>query len=489
MSRSFTFKLFLSLWVVYLFHFNAPNTAGPDRYFYLTAAIVERHTVNLDPYPVTDCVHVGGHKYSNTNPGMALAAVPFWAVFYAGYRYVPASSFLHSEVMHIFLLHLIGFAFTSAIAGALTGVILAKFIYHRTGSKRRAVFTALLYNFGSIAFFFSTRMSQNSVVGSLMLALFVLAFSPDVLGIRHQTLRFSLLGFLAGLAILIDLPSVPIVCVLAIPVLWSATSAKSLPTLIVSFLVPVFCLILYLNVAFHDPFRPPQSHMDSALGKQFHGHGLFGIDKPDLHYALAMLVSLRVGLFVYMPYLLLAVWLLFKEHSGKLLTKLEYRFILAACFALFVFISGFSGLQDTFGPRFLLPILPYLFLVFGLYMRREGARGYTTLFWTLIALGFLVNIAGAEIGIDTSNVAFVVAIWLMRGPWLPILNWLQANLSQMAGFHPSVISSYGLLIVMVTCLVLIWQPKRLLEAKTVHLPYTDDLFERPVSIVTVHDRD
>lgn len=81
MTRKFIWKLFFSIWLVYLFHYN-PSTAGTDRYVYITTSIVERATLNLDPYLSGDKVTHLGHTYSDANPGIALAAVPAWAIVY-----------------------------------------------------------------------------------------------------------------------------------------------------------------------------------------------------------------------------------------------------------------------------------------------------------------------------------------------------------------------------------------------------------------------
>ena len=78
----------------------------------------------------------------------------------------------------------------------------------------------------------------------------------------------------------------------------------------------------------------------------------------------------------------------------------------------------------------------------------------------IVAAGFSVyiNTAGAQIGIRTDNVFHVVAVWLIRGPWLPMIDWIKIHMVSNTRFIPTVITPYGLLWSMLFMLIMLWGP-------------------------------
>ena len=85
-------RIFLTVWVVYLFHFNVA-AAGSDRFVYLVMAMVEHHTFNIDAYRhlTTELSFYAGHYYLNTNPGLSFLAFPVWALLRPLYDLLPGA--------------------------------------------------------------------------------------------------------------------------------------------------------------------------------------------------------------------------------------------------------------------------------------------------------------------------------------------------------------------------------------------------------------
>ena len=76
--RGFSFRLFLTCWLIYCLHLATDFT----REHFLVSAIVERHTFTLDPYSGMHddlFTFTNGHTYHGANPGIAmLGAVPYF---------------------------------------------------------------------------------------------------------------------------------------------------------------------------------------------------------------------------------------------------------------------------------------------------------------------------------------------------------------------------------------------------------------------------
>ena len=453
MSKRLTVVLALTFWLVYLFHFN-PAGSGSGRFTYLTMALAERGTVDVTPYHALEPVDIMPFKaryYINTNPGTSFLAAPAWAVFYAGYRFLPAHWPIRSLPFHIFLAHLVGYAATTALLSALTAIMIARFVYKRSAATWRAVFAALLYAFGTTSFFLSTRLNQNVVITFLSLAIFLLVFEPAVVGVADDRMRAILIGLAAGLGILVDLSIVPFLLAMAIPIFRVVHDGRGLSRTLVSALAPIACLMLYQWQAFRNPLLPAQWYLTDFLGPA----------PPNPLALLDHLILPSRGLFVYMPFTALSLWYLARRRSTEAsnLSRQERMYIwtLFGVYLLYVSVvqsSVFSG----YGPRYLLPVLPYLCIVLGLYLRRREETAAIV----LVGVSFFVQLVGAQCGRDTRNMFFEISLWMIRGPWLPVVDWLHGN-TFIAGrllrtASHGAASPAGLLVMLGWCLLMLWSP-------------------------------
>lgn len=446
-------RVFLTVWLIYLVHYN-PSPLGSDRYVYVTMSLVERGTLNIDPYAalMIDKVCYADHCYSDVSPALAIMAAPAWAAVHSIIGHVTNRNVL----IHYFAAHFACFATTTALLSALGSVTLFALMLKRTRSYGAAWFTMLLYSLGSIAFYFSTFMHNNATIAALLLLWFALVYDPEAICVVNPRLRWTLAGGLVGLMVFIDLGTLIMAAVL-VALMWRKVPGSNRTEAVACLLLPVCLLGLCQYLAFHNPILPPQAYLARVPGSP-HAHGMWGMTLPRPGYIVSMFISPSIGLFLYMPFTLFSFAYLCRrtaQHS-TLLTAEERAAALWICGAQVLFVGSSYAYQEQFGPRYLLPPLALLTLVFGLGMaeRRWRIRGVLA---ALCALSFVLNIAGAQIGIGTNNVLRILGVWLLRGPWLPTFTWIAEQRAQTPGGANYGLHPWGVFILLTVTLALIWR--------------------------------
>jgi hypothetical protein len=443
----FFVAIFLGAWITFLVHFS-PAATGSDRYVILMLSLVEQGTLQIDSYRsmTAELATARGHWYLNTNPGTSFLAAPSWAVLQPVMG-PPAGGVTAPSSLRFFAAHLVGLATTTAAAGALTCVLLAAVLLQVTGRTAAALLGAALHGWGSIAFFFSTRLQQNVFLAFLAMAIWVLLRAVPSRG------TLAAAGFLLGLGLFVDLSAVPLGLSVLAALAWDRRLLSSLLPLALGAALPLAGLALYQQAAFSHPLWPAQAYIPRE-GTVI-AEGLLGLSLPSPARFLPQLVSPGCGLFVFMPW---AVLPFLPGGFRERLRAFAPREVALAGSALLFFLLWVGILPSSqfclYGPRYLLPIVPFLACAAVLALRSWPRLG-----GALVTAGFLINLAGAQLGFPTDNAARTVAVWLLRGPWLPMVDWLRANWPQ----GPSMVTPYGLLLAWLTALAALW---RLAAAET-----------------------
>jgi hypothetical protein len=465
--NSFLVRLGVSVWWIYLFHFRH-LAAGSDRFVLLTMALVERGDIQLDPYYnnpfyasyLGDILIYQGHAYSNINPGLSFLAVPAWAVAHFFYQFVPSSSSLRQETIHYFFAHFVAFAFTTALFSALTVWLLAALVYQKTGQRSRSILVGLLYGFGSIAFFFSTRANQNIPVAFIGICVFILLFEPNFWIFLKPPVRLGAIGFLLGWGVILDITALPLVFVFSVLLLLqNRSSLINLLYVALGALFPIAGQMLYHFFAFGNPLLSPSMLLAQPKTAEdvVMNPVVLGLRGIHIRSLFDYLFTPKAGFFIYMPYAGLATWYFIRFWSEKQYFNRLEKLAIASIFitySLFITVIPARYLYSLFGPRYLLPLVPFACLIFAIYLRRQEVQ----LGIILMAIGFIFNIAGAQLGNDTGNIFLTLSVYAIKGPWLPILDWLQKELFPTTGYSPEFVSPYGLFWLLLVGLFVLWFP-------------------------------
>jgi hypothetical protein len=265
-------------------------------------------------------------------------------------------------------------AFCMAPSSALAVVLIFYVLRRLFLSDKTALWLALLYAFGTPAFFRTGYLNQNLMLGHIGFAGFVALWNPGDSVRWSLKKRYFLAGFAGGTALLFDYSGAIFLLGLFAYGIFKSLRAKSETFrhtcwYVLGALAPVALLWFYQWKSFGNPFLPGQ-HWMPIIEWVRPGYRGFTFPQPDLIFDLAF--DYRYGLFVSSPILLLALLAPFLDRNPRRLPKLELELILALFAGLWLFFSTFHGVlvQYNTGIRYMAPIFPFLFLPAAIMLMR-----------------------------------------------------------------------------------------------------------------------
>src|SRR5579859_5072507 len=361
-------SVILILFLAYCYFIPRGALWNPDTRIFLTASIVDRGKLNIDPYAqyTGDKAAYNGHYYSDKAPGSSLLAVPaYFLVKFALYQgktnylsLLSTSDEQRTDFLARYLITLLLVGLPSALLGGL----LFRFLgYLGLGLRGRLVLT-LGYGLGTIAFAFSTVFFSHQMAALLLFATFYLLFriKQGVLAERH----YLTAGLLAGYAVITEYPTALIVCCLAIYVLSHVRRLRPMLLLGVGTLPSLALVALYNTLCFGSPLN--QGYANLAGPETFRvgqSQGLLGITAPHLDALWQTTFGPYRGLFLLSPFLLLAFpgfVLLFRQRAWRS----EAWLWLSIVIVYFLFVISYYAWDGGYslGPRHFIPALPFLIL-------------------------------------------------------------------------------------------------------------------------------
>jgi hypothetical protein len=327
---------------LYLFpYFPRIQSANELPRVYLVKAIVEDHTFAIDRQVATygqtsDLSSWGGHYYQNKAPGSSLLAVPV----YAAVRLVAGEP---SLAVSMWLCRI--------VAGIIPALLflwwLWRFLARFTPDEDVRRLTLVAYALGSMAMpyamlYFSHQLSAICIAGAWML---VVEKKWPVLA-----------GALAGAAVLVDYQTA--FAVLPIGIYVAVKQPRTIPWAIAGAVGPIAVLLVYHQACFGSPLRT--GYATAIVYGSDHAHGLLGMTRPRLAAIWGTLLAPDNGLFVLMPWLVLAI------PGGIALWKRGERAFVAtslgvvAVFLYFIWSIVFWRGGWEVGPRYITAMLPFL---------------------------------------------------------------------------------------------------------------------------------
>ncbi|HEY7783613.1 MAG TPA: hypothetical protein VIB00_02755 [Pyrinomonadaceae bacterium] len=404
-NRGIAVRLFLTCWLIYGLHF-ATNTV---REIYPTLSLGDRLSFQVTEYAGLhpDIFEIPGRGvFINSNPGASIIGAVPYVIFRplidrvvertqlsraaspsldnANYQspYPMAQEFyrrarergydikfgLASAVFQFF-----GMAPISALSAVLMFYILI-------GLKlevRTALLMTLLYAFATPVFFRTGHLNQNLLVGHCAFFAFAVLWRPWDTAHNRRAPRYFLAGLLCGWAVVLDYSGIVVPIVLGAYAFMRRstlpTTLKSrhdLPLFALGVILCGLALMAYQWSSFGHPLYPAQRYMPPT---QFSHYGYNGMDRPHLDLLWDTSFGMRFGLFTSAPLLLLALWVpgWLRSHK-RLVGNLEAWTIVAFTILLFLFSSAnqFGRLQFNSGVRYIVPVVPFLFiLIAGMFLR------------------------------------------------------------------------------------------------------------------------
>jgi len=395
-SRGIEVRIFLTCWIIFVLHF-ATNFV---REHYLVVSMVEDATFRLDRYAdmhVDIFVTPEHGVHHGANPGASMiAALPYFlfrpAVDWVVGRERAARAARDGEVSAVYEDHrpartqfyrqarergldirfgLVGFitmAFCMAPLSALSAIVMFRALRRLDFSQRLSLGLAFLYALGTPIFFRTHYLNQNLMLGLFGFMAFVLLWLGEPSPIRRW--RYILAGVLGGLAFLCDYSGAIVLGMLGVYVLLLQKDAASWQEGLKNALWytagavgPILLLGFYQWQSFGNPFYPPQHYMPPV---QWIEVGYQGVGLPSGELIGLLLFDYRFGLFTSAPILMLSLAAPALHYFGKLRLPLrETLFSLALFFALTLFFScvQYTRLQNITGIRYIVPVIPFLFLL------------------------------------------------------------------------------------------------------------------------------
>jgi hypothetical protein len=397
-------RLFLTALLVYALFLN-PVLTNPMTWSALDAAgaLVETgrwQVRHAELYADVDVALSGSRKVAGPPPGLAALLVPV----YAGWRIVagPVDTSERYAVFHVVATLLVG-ATTSALA---VGEVAALAGWLGAGRAGR-LWAALLFAFGTPAFFFGTQLFKENVAALAVIVAFRLSVEPGGPG------RRAIAGLLAGVAAVVVYPAGLIGLGLAALVA-AHDSRRSLVAFVLGWTPPLAALAMYNAWFFGRPWRFAYSAYLTLPGAA----PSVAFTLPSASVLINSLLHQRDGLLLYSPFLLLGVVGL--GTAGRAGRRVPAAVV--AVFAVLLWavsaawLARFPGWFP--GARYLFTVIPLLAAFAAPVLERVDARLRWALASASLALTYLTVQAGHISG--PAPLAYAAKA-LVSGCGLPVL--------------------------------------------------------------------
>jgi hypothetical protein len=482
--RGFEWRIFITLWLIYLLH------ASPfvTREQYLTMALVEDHSVRVDKYADLhpDLITIPGRgTYLGNNPGISLlAAIPYAVVYPAVRRIAPVRPAPPGEEVkaetkelrpmrlafykkvrqrgldvRLAVVALFTAGFFMAPLTAAAAVLMFRLLLRLGHSAGQAAGLALLFGLGTPMFFRAATMNQNLLVALLGVAALALVWWPWEAQTLGKPARFFLAGLLGGWAVVSDYTGVITLMIVGLFVFAQELDGGTVigalrGTLwaVVGGAIPGVFMLLWQQICFGSPWYPAQFYLPKQVVAGYPSTYGFGRPLPEALWGL--LFDPLYGLLVFAPVFGLALYHPVVRLRGR--SRLPSRvvwFTWIFTVALWVFCSCIHYTvrhQWQDGVRYIVPAVPFLFLLVAEVLR-EVPR-------IVVALAALAAIGETWcLSMVRENPLDSMVKVLLRGFELPWLTTLVKTASQ---YYPPLAdgaSPAGLLLLAGIAIAILWR--------------------------------
>ena len=310
------------------------------------ASLVEKGSFEiswLEPLvgPNVDTAVIGGYRYSNKPPGMALMAVPFYGIARLIVGPPNASNirvtwFVMRFVLSSFPLFLLGF-----------------WLYAKEGSE----YSLATLLFATPLFVYSLLFFSHVLVGIIIYFAFRLLYDQRVM----MPMSALLAGILCGLTVISEFIALVPVAVMGIGILFTEKRDRlsCFSSFVLGGLPFAIFLMLYNSSLFGSVFSMSYSHESFPEWAEVAAQGVFGIGMPTFSNAYLVLFSPARGLFFTAPVLILAIICFFTSLNRS---SLRHRIKIAMILVTIIVVSGHGAAHGGWGftARYLVLLVPLM---------------------------------------------------------------------------------------------------------------------------------
>ena len=379
-------------------------TWNADTRIFLTASIVDRNSLNIDPFATYtgDLAEYNGHYYADKAPGLSLLAVPVYAIVkytvLGGKPYSDLFTVPQAARMDFLPRYVLALVFAALPTGILAALLFAMLARLGVPNGWRSLI-ALTYGLGTFAFPFATEL-----FGHQLAALFVFAAFFVLYRVRHGEISAVATlgaGALAGLAILTEYPTALLVAALALYALARHDGRGRQLLWLASGMAPFLAIgAVYNTLCFGGPLSQGYAHLAGSQSFRLgQAQGFMGVTYPHLDALLQTTFGPFRGAFLLSPALLLALpgfVYLWRRKDWRA----EWMVWLGSVAVYFLFTASYFEWDGgfSFGPRQFLPALPFLMLPIGELARRERAVAWRVITGALAAISIAIVVLAAATG-------------------------------------------------------------------------------------------
>jgi hypothetical protein len=321
-----------------------------------------------------------------------------------------------------------------------------------------ALISTLLYNFGTIVFFYSTLFFEQIFSAAIAIGAFYLTLKwVTNLGTISRARDLVIIGLVASGAFLVEYTTVFVAFWLGVWLLWRGARG-GLVYYALGFVPAVFLHMGYSWVLFHTPFSTPYAHLVEEFDA-VHGVGFFGATFPQPERMFELWLGAERGLIWYMPVLLIAFVGILNQIVRRKTSRRAAWIMLGIIATYLFFYASYTNWRGgaAFGPRYLIPMLPILCL--GIAFAFECLSRWLIYGVGLVSVG--INWLGAQFGFATSIFEHLDTL-MLQGPMLPVFGAVLSHTVTENALTRFVQTTYpivtiGLTIVVVLFLIWWWR--------------------------------
>jgi hypothetical protein len=377
----------------------------------LTLAIVDQRTLSIDDYyhNTGDYALFEGHHYTDKAPGPSFLAVPVYAVVRPILHSAPVqgllerlannpafvatlredgTGLLREKIYQAIVLYMVTVVVVS-IPAAMLGVLLYRFLaYLGAGQAWRAAIV-LIYGLATSAFPYSGAFFSHQLVAFLLFGAFFLGFQMRY---GRFSPRWTLAaGLMLGYSLISEYPTILIAGAIFLYIILTLPQRRWLVAFVLAGVPPGLLMMAYNWSIFHTLL--PVGYKYSELYTDLHSVGFLSLTYPHSGALWGITFGSFRGLFYVSPVLLLAVVGLGMWWRMSRL-RAEWAVCLWVTVSFFLFNGSSVMWQGGYaiGPRYLVPMLPFLTMGLGAFAAHWGrllwARGLTAFLtvWSVVVI-------------------------------------------------------------------------------------------------------